>query len=243
MGEPVRQIENYLSIMRLMDEYLDHLGYSGIYTRLDKTEGMFVDLNGYLERYEGGKSKMVQWKYDDSDIADLKLIHFDYIRGIYNRGKSGSESGDSKDYRFIAQTSKKGSFFSNREVWEKFRNEHFTAIDSINEKEPTIDKDREQSPEQDLDDLLKLRDARWAKKADAPLKKNLGLSRAMLENRNKQNEPLELLQGAKDKLLAINTEGKEFLDDERVLPLIDEINRITYEFKKMVKAFKKQLPA
>jgi hypothetical protein len=60
---------------------------------------------------------MVQWNYRDSDVTDLKLIYFDYIRGIYNRGKqTSSDSGDAKDYRFIGQTSKKGSFFSNEEV-------------------------------------------------------------------------------------------------------------------------------
>lgn len=60
MGESETKIKEYLSIMNLMNEYLEQeqLGYGGIYTRLDKTEGAFVDLNNYLRRYEGGTSKI-----------------------------------------------------------------------------------------------------------------------------------------------------------------------------------------
>jgi len=243
MGESSEApIKEYLSIMDLMDDYLNKLGYSGIYTRLDKTEGAFVDLNNYLNRYKDGKSKIIQWNYDKRiDVNDLKLIYFDYIRGIYNRGKAtGSESGDSKDYRFIGQTSKKGSFFSNESVWKKFRDSHFENIDKINAEEPTIEEDREQHPGMPLDDLLKQRDTRWAKKTDAQLKRNMGLSRESLENFNKQNAPLELLEGAKAKLDSINTQVNAFLEDENVYTMVREINTLTYDFTQLIKAHKKK---
>ncbi len=241
MGETEARIKEYLSIMKLMDDYLDKLGYSGIYTRLDKTEGTFVDLNNYLNRYSGGKSKIIQWKYDEIDLNDLKLIYYDYIRGIYNRGKqTGSESGDSKDYRFIGQTSKKGSFFSNEEVWRKFRDSHFNNIEAINGNEPSIEKDKIDNPGMPLDNLLKQRDVRWAKKVDAQLKRNIGLSREALDNLNKKNAPLELLESAKAKLESINTEVKAFLDDENVFTMVREINNMTYDFTNQIKAFQKQ---
>lgn len=241
MGDSEAKIKEYLSIMNLMDDYLVKLGYSGIYTRLDKTEGAFVDLNNYLKRYEGKKSKIIQWNYNDSDLNELKLIYFDYIRGIYNRGKeTGSESGDSKDYRFIGQTSKKGSFFSNEEVWEKFRDSHFENIDKITAEEPKIEKDRAENPGMSLEDLLKQRDIRWSKKTDAQLKKNMGLAREALENRNKQNAPLELLEGAKAKLDSINTEVPAFLNDEDVYKIVREINNMTYDFTNLIKAHKKK---
>ncbi len=241
MGDSETKVKEYLSIMNLMDDYLDKLGYSGIYTRLDKTEGAFVDLNSYLNRYEGNKSKIIQWNYNDSDLNDLKLIYFDYIRGIYNRGKqTGSESGDSKDYRYIGQTSKKGSFFSNEDVWNKFRDSHFENIDTINAEEPSIEKDREDNPGISLDDLLKQRDVRWAKKTDAQLKRNMGLSREALDNINKQNAPLELLEGAKAKLDSINPDVNAFLEDEDVYSMVREINNMTYEFTNLIKAHKKK---
>ncbi len=241
MGESETKIKEYLSIMKLMDDYLDKLSYQGIYTRLDKTEGAFVDLNSYLNRYQGRKSSMVQWNYGDSDVNDLKLVYYDYIRGIYNRGKqTTSESADAKDYRFIGQTSKKGSFFTKEDVWKKFRDSHFEQVDAINDDEPTVAKDREDNPNIALDDLLKQRDIRWAKKADAPLKRNMGLARESLDNLNKQNAPLELLEGALAKLESLNTTVKAFLEDEQVYEIVRKINNLTYEFTNEIKAYKKR---
>ncbi len=51
----------------------------------------------------------------------------------------------------------------------------------------------------------------------------MGLSRDALDNKNKENEPLELLRGAKMKLESINTESKAFLEDENVYSLVDEL--------------------
>ncbi len=45
MGEEEGKIKECLQIMKLMDDYLCVLGYDGIYTRLEKREGPFVDLN------------------------------------------------------------------------------------------------------------------------------------------------------------------------------------------------------
>ena len=239
MGETPTRIAEYLSIMGLMDEYLDKLGYSGIYTRLDKTEGTFVDLNSYMGRYDGGKkSKLVLWNYKESDLNDLKLIYFDYIRGLYNRSKLGaSDSGDSKDYRFIGQTSKKGSFFSNEGIWDNFRDKHFENVDPISEEEPSIERLREENPGTDLNQLLKSRDELWAKHVDPHLQKNMGLSREALGNLNKKNEPVELLLSAKGKLESINTEVKAFLEDPDVLEIVGEINSMTYDFKKLIKKY------
>jgi hypothetical protein len=236
MGEPPSMIDKYISMMTLMEGYLEKLGYTGIYTRLDKTEGAFWDLDDYLNRYSCKRSKLIQWNYNDSDINDLKLLYFDYIRGMYNRGKaSGSDSGDSKDYRFIGQTSKKGSFFANKDVWDNFRDRHFKDIDHIRNNEPTIEHIREQNPTPNLDQLLKSRDESYAKKADEHLKKNLGLGREALDNLNKKNEPLELLLSAKAKLESINTDSKVFLEDSSVFTLVDELRKLTDTLKTIIK--------
>jgi hypothetical protein len=155
---------------------------------------------------------------------------------MYNRGKaSGSDSGDSKDYRFIGQTSKKGSFFANKDVWDNFRDRHFKDIDHIRNNEPTIEHIREQNPTPNLDQLLKSRDESYAKKADEHLKKNLGLGREALDNLNKKNEPLELLLSAKAKLESINTDSKVFLEDSSVFTLVDELRKLTDTLKTIIK--------
>jgi len=240
MGESESKIKDYISIMNLMNDYLeqDQLGYDGIYTRLDKTEGAFVDLNSYLKRYKGGKSKMVLWNYDDTDINDLREIYFDYIRGTYNSKKS-SDSGDSKDYRYIGQTSKKGSFFSNEEIWTKFRDKHFEEIDKINSEELTIDEIRAKHPNESLETLLKSRDVAWANKSDSILKSNMGRSRSALENKNNRDKPLELLISAKDKLESINTESTSFLEDDKVYLIVDELRKLSDTYKKIIKNHQK----
>jgi len=240
MGESVPKIKEFLSIMDLMNEYLKqkHLGYGETYTRLDKTEGTFVDLNNYLNRYKGG-SKMVRWTFDNTDLNDLKNIYFDYIRGIYNSKKT-SYSGDSKDYRFIGQTSKKGSFFCNKEIWDKFRDRHFENIEPINDQEQTVDEIRAEHPNERLDNLLKSRDQAWADKADASLKSNLGRSRSALDNKNNRNKPLELLISAKDKLESINTDSTAFLEDENVFTVVDEIRKLSDTYKNMIKNHQKE---
>jgi hypothetical protein len=240
MGESESKVKDFISIMNLMDDYLeqDQLGYDGIYTRLDKTEGAFVDLNSYLKRYQGCKSKMVLWNYEETDINDLREIYFDYIRGIYNSKKS-SDSGDSKDYRYIGQASKKGSFFINEVIWNNFRDRHFDGIEEVNKKEPTIDEIREKHPNESLDTLLKSRDVAWARKSDSLLKSNLGRSRSDLDNKNNRDKPLELLISAKDKLDSINIESKSFLEDENVFKIVDEIRKLSDTYKNIIKKHQK----
>ncbi len=245
MGEKSPAIKEYLSIMELMNEYLEKTGNSGIYTRLNKTEGTFVDLDGYLDRYKGRRSKMIQWNYDDSDLNDLKLIYFDYIRAIYNKAKKNDDdegimgSGDSKDYRYIGQTSKRGSFFSSKEIWEEFRTNHFNNIDSIRAKfedgELAVDKLRRQNPDEKLDQLLKYRDEAWAKETSVHLKKNLGQTRYRLDLKNQQEEPMDLLKRAKSTLESIDVNSKAFIDDPNVLSLLKEINTIVWNFQQAIK--------
>ncbi|MGB8647650.1 MAG: hypothetical protein WCF84_20620 [Anaerolineae bacterium] len=245
MGENPPEIKKYISIMKLMEEYLEKTGNSGIYTRLNKTEGAFVDLNGYLNRYKDGKSKIVKWKYDASDLNDLKLIYFDYIRAIYNKtkGNDGDEgimdNGDSKDYRFIGQTSKRGSFFGSKEIWEEFRDNHFESIEPIREKfvdgDFAVDELRQKHSDEKLDRLLEYRDEAWAKQAAPPLKRNLGQSRYRLELKNQKEAPMDLLKRAKNTLESIDVASKAFLEDPDVLNMVKEINSIIWDFQKRIK--------
>ena len=103
MSEKESQIKEWLDILALMEEYLQEYDYDGIYTRLEKTEGPFVDLENYLDSYSkrGANVRNIDWSYSDSDISDLKLVCFDYIRARY----------EGKEFRDIAKTGKEGSIF------------------------------------------------------------------------------------------------------------------------------------
>jgi hypothetical protein len=247
MGEPEAKIKEYLSIMERMDDYLEKRRYSGIYTRLDKTEGAFVDVTGYLKKYKGKNSGMASWNYDETDVEDLKLIYYDYIPFMYNKKKKKDDEDegifgteDSKDYRVIGKPSKKESIFcANEKIWTEFRDNHFKTIEPIREKFErgsfSIDNLRKENPGLDLNTLLKRRDEIWAEKVGSALKENLGTAKYSLQNFNNQNEPEILLRRALSTLESIDTKARSFNEKPEVEKLISEINKLTWEFKQLIK--------
>jgi hypothetical protein len=224
MGEKQSQIEEWLEIMNLMDEYLEQLSYDEIYTRLEKREGQFVDLKSYLNRYENG-SRVPDWNYDKKmDVADLKSVCFDYIRAQY----------EGKEFRYIAQPSKKEGFFCRGEIWKSFLNKHASTIEPISENEKTVEELRIDNPGEDLTKLLEARDIDWKKQVENNLKANL--YKTLDDNKllNKANQPIELLNQAIQILEKINTEIDTFYDDE-VLNLVKKINSIAWDFQQLIK--------
>jgi hypothetical protein len=221
MGEKDERIKEWLGIMKLMDSYLEYLDYKGIYTRLDKREGQFVDLYTYLKRYETRNSSMVLWGYDKSDISELKSICFDYIRAEY----------EGKDFRYIAQPKKADSVFCNQKVWNVFRDSHFKSIDEMKEK--PIDEWRKDNPDADLTNLLRTRDYEWTKTVQDKLKENLGIAKYHLENIKNANQPVTLLTRAKSTIDSVNTKVKEFYTPE-VDEILKEIGKIIWKYKKLL---------
>jgi hypothetical protein len=222
MGEKKSQIEEWLQIMRLMDDYLNYLNYDGIYTRLDKREGQFVDLNRYLERYKDNGSAIPDWGYGDLDLSDLKSVCFDYIRGQY----------EGKEFRYIAQPSKRESIFCREKVWQEFLENHKNDIETI--AEPSIEKIREDNPDGDLTKLLEARDGYWKKLVEDKMKRHLGIARSRLEDINQADEPMALLKKALDSLNSLNTDIDTFYDTA-VDDILREISRIAYEYRKLIK--------
>ena len=224
MSEKEAKIKEWLRILELMEKYLQEYDYDGIYTRLDKTEGPFVDLEGYLDSYKkkGANVRGVDWEYTDSDISDLMLVCFDYIRARF----------DGKDFRDIAKTGKDGSIFFHKDLWESFLEQHRT---SIPEEEETVEEMRQRSPGEDLSLLLKKRDEDWRQEALSALKGNYGRFVRRLEDKRAANKPSELIERALSALSAVDTEQSSFTDDPHIAEMVTEINQITYEMKKKLK--------
>jgi hypothetical protein len=226
MSEDEDTIEKWNRTMVLMDSYLNTLNYDGIYTRLDETEGLFVDLEQYLQKYDRSTA-LATWTYDDSDVADLRVIFFDLIRARY--------SGDGKQYRSLGRPSKKDSYFCNEEVWTNFRDFHFENIDPITNAEKTVDVYREQNPTGDLDEILKQRDKDWETSVLPKIKENFGKSQRKLDDFNAKSKPLELLTRALATLETIDTAAEAFWNDPKVEEAVGKINSLTYELKKIIK--------
>ena len=223
MNQKPAQIKRWLSILKLMEEYLENYGYDGIYTRLEKTEGPFVNLEDYLDSYQkkGANIRNVDWNYEDSDISDLKLVCFDYIRARY----------EGKEFRDIAKTGKEGSIFFYKDLWNDFFQAHMEKIPT---DEETVQEMREKHPEEDLSMLLKNRDNEWLQSAKGVLKGNLNRYSRKLEDKRAANKPAELIERALSALQSVNQEQESFLEDPHILEMVKEISRITWNMKKQL---------
>ena len=222
MSEKPSQIKEWLNILKLMEEYLREYGYDGIYTRLEKTEGQFVDLEGYLDSYikRGANVRNVDWDYTDSDISDLKRVCFDYIRARY----------EGKEFRDIAKTGKEGSIFFFNDLWEDFLSKH----QDIPQDEETVEEMRQRCPGEDLSLLLKQRDKEWIEKSKGYLKGNLNRVTRKLEDKRDANKPADLIERALSALKSVDCEQSSFIEDPHIKEMIKEINKITWDMKKIL---------
>jgi len=224
MGEENGTIEEWLERKKLMDDYLRHYGYDEIYTRLDKREGQFVNLNTYLKKYQSKtKDKNVHWHYKDKDVAALKSISFDYIRAQY----------EGKQFRSIGQTSKSGSIFQYEDIWKEFLDNHENKIDSVSDSEKSVEEIRKENPGGDLSKLLETRDAEWVEKVSGHLEGNLNIGESRLQNKREADEPMQLVRKALDSLKSINTSVDSFYDME-IDKLLGEMVHVINKYRPMI---------
>ena len=223
MSEKPAQIKEWLKILKLMEEYLQEYDYDGIYTRLEKTEGPFVDLENYLYSYtkKSANVRNVDWPYTDSDISDLKLVCFDYIRARC----------EGKDFRDIAKTGKEGSIFFFKDLWDDFLRQHKenTPVD-----DETVEELRRRCPREDLSLLLKQRDNDWGEKAKGHLNDNLNRFSRRLEDKRDANKPAELIERALSALQSVDCKQSSFTENPHIEEMIREISKITLEMEKIL---------
>lgn len=223
MSEKPGQIKEWLNILKLMEEYLQEYGYDGIYTRLEKTEGQFVDLQNYLDSYakRGANVRNTDWTYKDSDISDLKLVCFDYIRARY----------EGKEFRDIAKTGKEGSIFFFKDLWDDFLKQHQENTPTDDE---TVEELRQRCPGEDLSLLLKQRDNAWIEQAKGKLKGNLNRFSRRLEDKRDANKPADLIERALSALKSVDCEQSSFREEPHIKEMVREINRISWDMKKIL---------
>ncbi|MFZ5353026.1 MAG: hypothetical protein ACOZCL_09925 [Bacillota bacterium] len=219
------EIDEWFERLKLMEDYLDTYGYQGIYTRLDRTEGPFVDLNNYLSSYESRSANAkADWAYSDSDVSDLKIVCFDYIRARY----------EGKEFRDIGKTGRDGfgSIFSCKAVWDTFLERHTNEIGSIIEQTP--EEIREQHPGEDLTKLFRNRDIEWTNKAKDILENNLKHHVGKLDDKKDANQPIKLLEKALSLLETVDTDKDSFYNNDNIVECVRKINKISWEMKKLL---------
>lgn len=215
------EVRTMLSALNLMDDYLDEFDYSGMYTQLDKNEDSFLKLDSALKKYKAGVPSM--WGYDpESDVSDLKLIAFDYIR-------SGFEQTLFRDI-ISAPTPKKpaSSFFAKEDVWTNFRDKHFDTTEKITEQ--TVQEIMNTNPP-DLSRALKARDKQWTAKVEEDFEDNYVQSKDKLNNHQEAGKPLQLLIKACQALEIVDVDQESFKSDANVKGCIETLDEMVSKFK------------
>ncbi len=226
MGLKEKDINGYLNVLALMNDYLHNYKYDGIYTVLQSHEDSFLKLESALRAYSSGNvAKM--WEYDpEDDVSDLKCLAFDYIR-------FGLEQGDFRDIIRTPRSTTDTSIFSNKEIWKKFSQRHFDAMEVIEEKD--VDELIRENPEGDISRLLRARDNAWSKKVGDVMSENFAHAREKLTNVQNAAEPVKLIRRALEALSAVDTRQGSFRSDGNIKRYIDEIGAMICEFKDALK--------
>lgn len=224
MGVSKKEVETYLRVMKLMDEYLNANGYNGIYTMLDTNEDSFLKLDIALRSYEsGGASRM--WGYDvEADVADLKTIAFDYMRlGL-----------DQDSFRNIVRQPNRNngdtSFFSNERIWKSFSKTHFQITQNV--QEDSVDHLRKLYPTTDLKKILTGRDNDWRRRVSKDMMDNLAKSNDELNNTQQANEPFKLLEKARLALLSVDGSQSNFNYCPEIADCLDKIIEVANKLRR-----------
>ena len=238
MVKSEREVNDLLGIMKLMDEYLEHIECAGLYNLLKEDgggtkEGMFVDLYNDLNRLESGRAQ-IQWSYDEVDLMELKIIQFDHIRF------SSYFSGTDKSYRAISHDGAgKKSFFAHENIWRPFSKKHTENINPITSNMGSLADYLADTDIEKLVDAAKARDRQWKDSVDSNLKENFGVSQDSLQTEVEQLEPRRLLLRAKNALTKINPESQGLVDDSTCREMVKEIGQLTFHMKKSIERFER----
>jgi len=210
MGESVSTIEDYLAVTETMDDYLDYLNYNNYYTQLDSREDQLINLTKWIKTFYGTGSAKAGWGYKNTDVDDLKTIAFDYIRAKY----------EGKSMRIIGTGQHNSHFFGNREIWESFKNKHFSNIQPIYDKEAEIDFDA-----LNLEKSLKSRDEDFSSSAQSLLEENLKTHEQKVYNQKHKNEPGKLTDKSIDAMNVVKSNKN--VENPEVLEKVKQLNEIT----------------
>lgn len=210
MGEPDSVVKEYLEVIKTMDNYLDYLEYSGVYTQLDGREDQFINLTKWLNNfYEKGSGKAFEG-YKNSDVDDLKAIAFDYIR----------VKCEGKQFRYLAYGRKEKHFFGDKDLWESFKDTHFSNIDPIRDEEEPINFD---SP--NLTATLNNRDKEFEKAAGNLLIENMDEHKQKLYNQQHRDKPGKLIDQSIDAVRV--AKSNKNIREPDVLDKVGKLNEMT----------------
>lgn len=123
-----KDVEDMESVFKLMVEYLETIGKPNYFTLLDGLEDQFLNTRLVFRRLDNGTYD-AQWDYTPEDIADFKMVCYDYMRAKFE-GKKYRET-------LVGRPNKSDGVFIERKVWERFLENHNNIIDANNPSSET----------------------------------------------------------------------------------------------------------
>jgi hypothetical protein len=220
MNEKLGKVKEWLETYEVMDQYLEHYGYTDIFTMLEKREDLFLTLNKDMRSWKAGQG-YADWGPKKLDIGRLRTISFDYIRA----------QTEGKSFRVIGKKSGNG-VFANEKIWKKFSDGHKEKIDSISDLEITPDKAKIEQPGTDFAEIFRARDEEWKEKTYEAREGLIGKAVHDIEDKINADEPFKLLDRALSALQNIKSESKSFTGDPRLFDIVREINSLSHRLKK-----------
>ncbi len=213
------EVNKWLEILKLMNEYLGKYGYNKMFVALEKREGHFVDLMQYLRSYNQGVGRdYANWNYGEGDLYNLKEIYNDFTRLRF----------PVQNCRIIANPSKGQSFFCHEEIWQPFESNHYTIVEEVHED--ALDIYIERTKQGKIQNIIADRDELWRKKVKGDLIDNLYTSKRVLEDKLKYDEPLKKLKTAQrtiNSIELIDVQGKKSSElDDISDQIIDGVSKI-----------------
>jgi len=222
MREDTSKIKEWLSTMKLMDEYLEYLGddYVGIYTRLEKREDQFLTVNTAMRNFKSMRTGATDWDYDENDVQDLKFVLFDYIRATY----------EGKEFRVISRKSD-DSFFCHEDIWEGFKESH-KRVRETSEKEKTVDDYKADNPGMDLEGLLEKRDNDWGSDVKNTLKNSINHHSDLLANLRSASKPQDLIEKALSAIESVDFNALQEVYNDSIRSSLKKIQSKCYKYIK-----------
>jgi len=228
MGEDRSVIEDWLEVVKIIDEYLEYLEYDGIYamadTPNDGKEDLFLFIKKWLKTFADKESNKGFDGYQQLDVDELKQVCFDYVRAKIGK------SYDGKEFRQIADGQKKNHFFGDSKIWKSFSENHFAAVG------PAIEKINSEYPidysSENIERSLSERDSKFRSEVVEELKRNIEVHRAELGYAKAADKPLELVSSARKAIESIDQNHKAFSAPEVVSQIEGLIENLMGMLKK-----------
>ena len=187
-------------ISQYMEEYLIYTEQDGLWTNLEKTEDLFINLTNSLVQFYDDKG--TNWDHTHDDVDDYKEIGFDIIRWVYNRDKQNADRNRfaPKDVRTLYFQKKRteGSIFRDEKIWKNFKDKYNKSKEEAGISISDIDDIKSEKGYETSTEAAKYSDKVFSDQIETVMVETLSETRKKIDYHVGESKPKEFLAGALD---------------------------------------------